>query len=244
MHEKLRNIKILLIIPAYNEEKNLPDLLQRIEEYTSWLDLIVINDGSKDNTIDVLRDFNIEFIDLSVNLGIGGAVQAGYRYAEKNGYDIAIQFDGDGQHPHQDIVSLVEEILNGSDMVIGSRYIEKEGFQSTILRRLGIRCLSFLIKILTGKSISDPTSGFRACNRNIIKYFAEYYPQDYPEPETIVQLMRSKWTINEIPVRMVTRQKGVSSINLLKSIYYMFKVTLSIIIGVTDGKGGGLKKYG
>lgn len=244
MHEKLSKVKILLIIPAFNEEKNLPALLRMLEGYTSWLDLIVINDGSKDNTKNVLKDIGMEFIDLSVNLGIGGAVQTGYRYAEKNGYDIAIQFDGDGQHPHQYIERLVEEVLNGSDMVIGSRYIDKEGFQSTVLRRLGICFLSFLIKIFTGKKISDPTSGFRACNRKIIKYFAGFYPQDYPEPETIVHLMRSKYTISEIPVRMNPRQKGISSINLLRSIYYIYKVTLAIIIGVTDKKGGKLHKYG
>ena len=172
------------------------------------------------------------------NLGIGGAVQTGYMYAFQNNYDIAIQFDGDGQHDAKYISDLIDAISKGNDMVIGSRFIEKtEGFKSSFMRRQGIQVLSTLIKICTGKKITDPTSGFRAANRKVIEYFMREYPVDYPEPDTIVKLLKKGYKVKEIPVLMKERKNGKSSITPLKSIYYMIKVCLSIIMASLSSKG-------
>ena len=166
-----------------------------------------------------------------MNLGIGGGVQTGYLYAFRNGYDIAVQFDGDGQHNaeylHEMAKKLEQEEL---DMVIGSRYITKEGFQSSGLRRVGIRYFTFLIKLVTGKKITDPTSGMRMVNRRTLALFAEEYPKDYPEPESVTTLLKRGMKVKEIPVVMNERNSGVSSISMKKSVYYMVKVTLAILI--------------
>lgn len=225
-------MKILLIIPAYNEENTIQTLLKEILSLNiKGLEPLVINDCSIDNTSYLARQAGAKVIDLPCNLGIGGAVQTGYKYALKNGYDIAIQVDGDGQHDPKYIPQLIEPLLKEeADMVIGSRYIEKVGFQSTFLRRLGISYFCKLIKLLTKTKVTDPTSGFRACNQKVIKLLAENYPKDYPEPESIVYLNRFDCKIAEIPVVMKPRTGGVSSINLNRSIYYMFKVSLAIII--------------
>lgn len=228
-------MKVLVIIPAYNEEKNIIGTVKSLEcinEYFT-LDYIVINDGSKDNTASVCIKNNIKFINLVNNLGIGGAVQTGYKYAYLNDYDVAIQFDGDGQHDASFIINLVDEINKGYDLVVGSRFIKKtDGFNSTFLRRLGIKFLSLLIKICTGKKIYDPTSGFRACNKRIIYDFAFDYPLDYPEPDTIVSVIKRGYKVNEISVRMHERKEGKSSlnINIFEPIYYMIKVSVAIII--------------
>ncbi len=225
-------MKVLIIIPAYNEEKNINNTVNQIISLNNPdIDYIVINDGSTDNTLQVLIDNNYNFINLPANLGIGGAVQTGYKYAMRNNYDIAIQFDGDGQHNAEYISQLITEIENGNDLVIGSRFIKKEdGFKSTRVRRFGIVILSSLIKICTGKKITDPTSGFRACNKKVISLFCEDYPNDYPEPDTIVMIIKKKLKVKEIPAKMNERKEGKSSINVLKSIYYMIKVAFSIII--------------
>ena len=224
--------KTLVIIPAYNEEGNIGKLLESLLKITDIsFDIVVINDCSKDNTSSICKSYGVHVIDLPCNLGIGGAVQTGYKFALKNGYDIAIQVDGDGQHPPEYIRHIIQPILNGeADLVIGSRYLLEEGFKSTFVRRLGIQFFSKLIKLLTKQTVSDPTSGFRACNKKVIKLFASSYPKDYPEPETIVILKRNNLAVSEIPVVMKEREKGVSSINLTRSVYYMFKVSLAIII--------------
>lgn len=220
--------RVLIIIPAYNEEKNLQQLFDKLKKLK--YDILVVNDFSKDDTSKICKENGISVIDLPVNLGIGGGVQTGYKYAYYNKYDIAIQVDGDGQHDPKYIENLVSNIENGSDFCIGSRFIDKKGFQSTLIRRIGIGYFTKLIKILTGFNITDPTSGFRACNREILKYFVEYYPQDYPEPETLVLLNVKKFKITEIPVIMNERKGGKSSITPFKSIYYMIKVTIAILI--------------
>ena len=177
------------------------------------------------------RKNNYNVIPLINNLGIGGAVQTGYKYALENDYDVAIQFDGDGQHDENYIDCLLKEIEKGNDFVIGSRFVGNESeFKSSIFRRIGIRILSLAIKICTGKKIYDPTSGFRAANRSIIKLFADHYPLEYPEPESIVELIRKKYKIVEIPVKMHEREFGTSSIKPLKSVYYMFSVLIAILI--------------
>lgn len=222
--------KILIILPAFNEEKNLKLIIQAIINANNNYDIIVINDCSKDNTSNLCRELGINVIDLPVNLGIGGAVQTGYKYAYNNGYDIAVQVDGDGQHNADNIQDLIYQINNNYDFCIGSRYINNEGFQSTLMRRIGIVYFSKLIKTVTGFVVTDPTSGFRACNKEVIKFFCNYYPQDYPEPETLVLLKKKQYRICEVPVIMNQRKEGKSSIFGLKSIYYMIKVTIAILI--------------
>jgi glycosyltransferase involved in cell wall biosynthesis len=225
-------LKILIIIPAYNEEGNIGDLLREFKKISSYsFEILVVNDCSKDRTSEISRTFGVNVIDLPCNLGIGGAVQTGYKYALINNFDVAIQVDGDGQHPPEYINNILSPIINGeADMVIGSRYLQKKGFQSTYLRRLGISYFTKLIKLLIGQNITDPTSGYRACNKKVINLFANTYPKDYPEPETIVFLARNKLKIIEVPVLMRERGSGMSSINLAKSVYYMFKVSLAIMI--------------
>ena len=237
-------MKTLIIIPAYNEELNIENTINKLKKYNkssnSPVDYIIINDGSTDKTKEICKKNNFNVINLIHNLGIGGAVQTGYKYALENNYDIAIQFDGDGQHDEKYIKDLVEEIEKGSNFVIGSRFIGNlSKFKSSGTRRLGIKILSLLIKICTGKKIYDPTSGFRAADRNVIKLFANHYPTEYPEPESTTLLIKKGLKVEEIPVEMHQREFGESSIKPLKSIYYMFSVCLSIII--TSINNGGKK---
>jgi hypothetical protein len=195
------------------------------------MDYLVVNDCSIDKTVEILKEYNANYVDLPVNLGIGGGVQTGYLYAYKNGYDIAIQMDGDGQHDAKFLKALIKPIQDGqADVVIGSRYILKEGFQSSFMRRVGIKGLSILIKLTTGINVNDVTSGFRAINKDMIALFAHEYAQDYPEPEAIVMAVCHGAKVVEVPVRMNERAGGKSSISGLKSIYYMVKVSLSIML--------------
>ena len=223
---------ISIIMAAYNAENTIEKAVMSViaQTYTQF-ELIIINDCSKDKTKEICEKNQFHFINLSVNLGIGGAVQTGYMYALENHYDVAVQVDGDGQHDAaflNEMAMFMEE--NQADMVIGSRFIEKKGFQSSGLRRMGIKFFTGLIKVLTGKTITDPTSGLRMVDREIIKIFAENYPKDYPEPETVVSVIRKNMKVKEIPVVMKERQGGVSSISPRKSVYYMIKVSLAIII--------------
>lgn len=223
--------KVLVIIPAFDEEDNIADTVARVKQYAPFADYVVINDFSHDNTLKVCKKNGINVINLPINLGIGGAVQTGYKYAYENGYQYAVQVDGDGQHDPKDIERLLKAIKEQkADMVIGSRFIEKEGFQSYAIRRMGIRYFSILIKLLTGKKITDPTSGLRMVNRKVIHKFADDYPRDYPEPETTVSVIKEKRKIAEIPVIMHERQSGRSSISIKAGIYYMIKVTIAIIV--------------
>lgn len=230
--------KILLIIPAYNESENILRVYEKIKRYNNShnnikLDYIVINDGSTDNTLDICEANNMNVIDLITNLGIGGAVQTGYRYAYQKKYDIAIQFDGDGQHDLNYIVNICEPLIKDNvDICIGSRYLDSTSskFKSTFMRRFGKDIISIIIKIFTRKKITDPTSGFRAANKNIIKLFALDYPTDYPEPESIVNAIKEGYNVEEVAVSMNERICGKSSINIFKSIHYMIKVSISIII--------------
>lgn len=197
-------------------------------------DVTVVNDGSRDNTRKLCEENNIPLLNLPYNLGIGGAVQTGHKYAYLKGYDIDIQFDGDGQHNATYLPLLVREIENGNDLVIGSRFVQKSSeesdFKSTKLRRVGIRWLSFWIRLFSGKRITDPTSGFRASGKKAIRLFSEDYPSDYPEPESIVEAAKKSLKIEEVPVKMKERTEGSSSIGGLGSLYYMIKVSLEIAI--------------
>lgn len=224
-------MKKLVIIPAYNEQDSILHAVRDVEENAKGFDYIIINDCSTDQTLRVCRKHNLKVLDLPVNLGIGGAVQTGYLYAYYNDYDLAVQFDGDGQHDagYLEYMARVLE-KEDQDMVIGSRFIEKEGFQSSGVRRIGIRFFTGLIRVLFGQRVTDATSGMRMCNRKVMELFIKEYPRDYPEPETVSRLLRHKYRVKEIPVRMREREAGVSSISLGKSAYYMVKVTLAILI--------------
>lgn len=229
--EEKKKAKVLVIIPAYNESENIEKVVSHMMQQAPQYDYLVVNDGSTDTTLKICEKQDYEYLDLPINLGIGGAVQAGYVYADKNRYDIAVQMDGDGQHDIAYLEKVLEPILNGeADITIGSRFLEKEGFQSSQTRRIGINILSFLIKLTTGKRIMDVTSGFRAVNRKFIKIYAKDYPTDYPEPEAIVMAVMHRGKIQEVPVQMKAREGGTSSITFRKSIYYMIKVTLAILI--------------
>ena len=224
-------MKILVIIPAYNEQDSIINVIKKLKKDFPRADYVVINDCSKDNTLSVLKENNTSFVNLPINLGIGGGVQTGYKYALENGYDIAIQIDGDGQHDTAYLDKVIAPIEEGvADIAIGSRFIDKEGFQSSGMRRAGIKFLSALIKICCGTKVRDVTSGFRAVNRKYIKMYAYDYPTDYPEPEAIVQASVDGARIAEVPVIMKERETGQSSIYAWKSIYYMIKVSLAIII--------------
>lgn len=231
--ENTNKMKILLIIPAYNEEENILNTCKMIENYSEKYDYIVINDGSKDNTEKILTQNNINHIQLVKNLGIGGAVQTGYKYAYEHNYDIAVQFDGDGQHDISYVKTICEPVASGkADMCIGTRYLNQETseFKSTFMRRFGKNIISSVIRMCCKKSITDPTSGFRAVNREIIEIFSQNYPTEYPEPDSTVNILLNGYTVEELPVNMRERQNGKSSINVWKSADYMIKVTLSIII--------------
>ena len=224
-------MKKLIIIPAYNEQESIKKTVEDIIKNAPEFDYIVINDCSTDRTKEICETEKFNVVHLPVNLGIGGAVQTGYLYAARNGYDIAVQVDGDGQHDPKFLSKMAEFIeAEHADMVIGSRFINKEGFQSSGARRVGIKYFTMLIKLLTGAKITDPTSGLRMVNREIIEFFAEEYPKDYPEPESVVAILRRKKKVLELPVIMRERSGGVSSISMKKSMYYMIKVSLAILI--------------
>ncbi len=224
-------MKKIVIIPAYNEEGGIVKTVTDVMENAKDFDYVVINDCSKDNTLEICNEHNFNVVNLPVNMGIGGGVQTGYMYAYRNGYDIAVQFDGDGQHNASYLDNMSKKLIEDNlDMVIGSRYIKKEGFQSSGMRRMGIKYFTGLIKLLTGKKITDPTSGMRMINRKIMKQFSEEYPKDYPEPESVVTILKEGAKVEEIPVKMNAREEGVSSISPSKSIYYMVKVSIAVLI--------------
>lgn len=232
--------KILIIVPAYNEEEviqgTLKKLLRSKQQNTDFtIDICVVNDGSSDHTAKLVTEMNqVILLNLPYNLGIGGAMQTGYKYAYENNYDIAVQFDADGQHNPEDLDTIIQPLLNTPanhcDMIVGSRFVEKTDYKGAIARRIGIYYFSKLLYVLTKERYTDPTSGFRAINKRIIKEFAQHYPKDYPEPEVLIYLFRRGYQIEERSVNMTSRQGGVSSITPIKSIYYMLKVTLSILM--------------
>jgi glycosyltransferase involved in cell wall biosynthesis len=223
--------KILVIVPAFNECGNIGRTVEEIRKTVHGVDVLVIDDGSADGTADEAREAGGLVISLPFNLGIGAAVQTGFKYAQEYQYDIAVQIDGDGQHDPAFLDKLIEPLRHDeADMAIGSRFLEGRGFQSTFGRRVGINFFVHLINVLTGAKISDPTSGFRAYNKKIIALFSEYYPHDFPEPEAIVVAQQMGMRIIELPVVMRAREAGNSSIRYFKTLYYMLKVTLAIVL--------------
>jgi glycosyltransferase involved in cell wall biosynthesis len=231
MQKQQTQAKVLVIVPAYNEQDNLPQLVAKLRQVEPKVDILVINDRSLDGTAQICIELGVNTIHLPCNLGIGGAVQTGYKYAHLHEYEYAVQVDGDGQHDPEYISSILRPLLEQqADLAIGSRYINKEGFQSSTLRRVGIRYFSLLINLLIQQKVTDPTSGFRACNAKVIDLFSRFYPADYPEPESIVFIKRNGYRIVEVPVVMQERLGGTSSIKSFRTLYYMIKVSLAILI--------------
>lgn len=224
-------MKIMTVIPAYNEEKNIFRVVKSVKTYHPEVDVVVVNDGSSDNTYSEAKRAGAYVIDLPQNLGIGGAVQTGYLYAYRNDYDAVIQIDGDGQHNPKDLKRLIEVLeKDEADMAIGSRFVKETEYKSSIMRKIGINFFSKFVSLVCGESFYDTTSGYRAVNKRVIELFSRYYPKDYPEVETIVYAAKRGVRIREISVDMEKRQGGRSSITPIKSVYYMIKVTLSIIL--------------
>lgn len=229
--------KVLLIIPAYNEEESILNVVNKIYNYNkennTKYDIVVINDGSKDSTEKILCENNINHIKLINNLGIGGAVQTGYKYALENDYDIAVQFDGDGQHDIRYVRDVIKPITdNDANMVIGSRFIDKSTskFKSSKARQMGIKMISFFIKLVTSKKIYDTTSGFRAVDKELIKKFSNSYPVEYPEPVSTTEILKMGYKVKEVAVSMNERENGISSIRMWKNCYYMINVILYILV--------------
>lgn len=224
-------VKCLIIIPAYNEADSIERVIDNLAVNYPQYDYIIVNDGSTDTTKKICIKNGYHVLNLPINMGIGGAVQTGYRYAIDNGYDIAVQIDGDGQHDIAFLESMIKYMEEeNADCVIGSRFVKKEGFQSSGLRRAGIQFLSILGFVLTGVRVRDITSGYRLVNRKFIQIFAQDYPADYPEPEAMVIAAVHGGKIREYPVVMKERETGTSSITLKRSVYYMIKVTLAMLI--------------
>jgi glycosyltransferase involved in cell wall biosynthesis len=226
--------RVLIVIPCYNEEASLPMVLDELRQTKLpggyQLEVLVINDCSKDNTSAVAKKHNATVIDLPVNLGIGGAVQTGILYARDNNFSLAIQLDGDGQHPPKELEKMIRfHLETEANVVIGSRFLEKEGFQSSFVRRMGIKYFHWLNRLFTGLHIYDSTSGFRLFDRAAIEVAAARYPDEYPEPESLISFSKAGLKIMEVPVIMSHRLGGQSSIRHFGSLYYTVKVSLAML---------------
>lgn len=223
--------RVLLIIPAHNEAANLAQVIDEARASLSAAGIVVVNDGSTDATADIALEKGVELLTLPFNLGIGGAMQTGYRFARNGGYDIAVQVDGDGQHDAGQVPQLIEPLLSGKcDMAVGSRYLQKNSYSGPAARRLGTAMFSRILSLILRQRLTDATSGFRAVNRDIIGLFASDYPRDYPEVEALLLVHMAHRRICEIPVTMRPREGGRSSINAFRSVYYMVKVLLALMV--------------
>jgi glycosyltransferase involved in cell wall biosynthesis len=231
---------ILVIIPAYNEEDSLSSVIDSVRVNAPFADIVVVNDGSIDATPSIARAKGVMLLDLPYNLGIGGAVQTGYKFAEEQGYDVTVQVDGDGQHPAEAIPELVRRLqARQADMVVGSRFVSgRSDYRVPFTRLVGIKILAGVISLLSRQPITDPTSGFRAANRDVIRLLARMYPRDYPEPEAIVLLRKEGYSIAEVAVEMNPRVGGTSSITLLDGLFYIVKVLLAVAIDVVKPPAG------
>jgi glycosyltransferase involved in cell wall biosynthesis len=233
VNAKLFGMKRIAIVPAFNEAGNVGRVIAEIRAFDPGLDVVVVDDGSVDRTAAVAEDAGAHVLRLPFNLGIGGAVQTGFRYAFEHGYDLAVRVDGDGQHDPSQLGSLLDPVLAGeADIVVGSRFAGKDGYRSSRSRRAGIRLLAWVVSVLVHQRVTDTTSGFQALNRDGIRLFAADYPHDYPEAEATVMVIKHRLRLAEVPVSMRERGAGRSSIGALSSIYYMVKVLLAIFVGV------------
>lgn len=228
---------MLFIVPAYNEASNIPSVVRDIRSHVKEADIVVVNDGSTDDTEKAAVEAGVTVLSIPFNVGIGGAVQTGFRYASENGYDLAVQCDGDGQHMASEAQAIIGPVLRKeADVTIGSRFLENMGYKIPLARKMGIRYFSVLNSLIIGQKVTDNTSGFRAFNRRTLAFLAEHYPQDYPEPEAVVILKKHGFRLLEVPVRMQERQHGSSSIGVIRAVYYMIKVTLAILIDLLKKK--------
>jgi len=224
-------MRLLSIIPCHNEGASIAEVVREVFACRTGMDVLVIDDGSTDDSVDIAMAAGARVVSLPYNMGIGSATQLGYRYANENGYDAAVQIDGDGQHDPAELHKILGPIESGkADLVVGSRFIEKEGFQSTAVRRVGISLFAKVLSWLTGERVTDPTSGFRAAGRRTIKLFAAEYPEDYPGVESIYLSHLAGLKVSEVPVLMRSRSGGRSSITPLRSVYYVIKVTLVLLV--------------
>ena len=222
--------KCLVIVPVFNEGESVGKVVQRLRRALPEVDVVVVDDGSTDNTTRQVPP-GTPVVSLPFNLGIGGAMQTGYRYASLYGYDVAIQVDGDGQHRPSEVRRLLDYVLEGkADLVVGSRFLEPTRYRQTVVRKLGARMLQRLIRLLSGLPMTDCTSGFRAANKHVIRAFAHWYPEDYPEPEVVLLLHRAGYSICEVPVKMRHRRTGRSSISLTRGVFYMMKVSVCLLL--------------
>lgn len=228
---RLPLLKRVAIVPAFNEERNVGRLIDELAALDPGLDVVVISDGSTDRTADVAASRNAFVIRLPFNLGIGGAVQTGFRYAWEEGYELAVRLDGDGQHDPAEVPALVAPVVAGeADLAVGSRFVGSGGYRSSAARRIGIRILARVVSAIAGQRLTDTTSGFQACNRLAIGVYASDLPHDYPEVEGMVMAIKHQVRVVEVPVTMREREHGRSSIGALASVYYMIKVLLALFV--------------
>jgi len=231
--ERLATRRRLAIVPALNEEASVGAVIDEIYRFDPGFEVVVVDDGSSDRTAAVASEHGAHVLKLPFNLGIGGAMQTGYRYAWENGFDVAVQVDGDGQHDPRELPAILEPLLEGRvDMVVGSRFAGQRSYRVPVLRRLAIRFFARTISLLVRQRVTDTTSGFRAVNRRGIALFARDYPHDYPEVEATVMVVRHRLRLCEVPVSMRERRAGRSSIGALSSVYYMVKVLLALFVGM------------
>jgi glycosyltransferase involved in cell wall biosynthesis len=225
-------VKRIAIIPAFNEEDAIGGVVDELFAFDAGVDVLVVNDASQDATAERARRHGARVITLPFNLGIGGAVQTGFRYAAQEGYELAIRVDGDGQHDPAELGPLLDAVISErADLCVGSRFAGAEGYRSSVTRRVGIRILARTVSLLTKQRLTDTTSGFQVLNRKAIVLFAADYPHDYPEVEAAVMAHKHRLRLAEEPVRMRERAAGRSSIRGLRTVYYMAKVMLAIVIG-------------
>jgi len=226
-------LRRIAIVPAYNEERNIGRVLDELRAFDAGLDVVVVSDGSVDRTVEVAREHGAYVVGLPFNLGIGGAVQTGFRFAHENGYDLVVRCDGDGQHDPSELPKVLEPVLAGdADIAVGSRFVEEAGYRSSATRRVGIRLLALVVSAIARQRVTDTTSGFQALNRKALDLFAADYPHDYPEVEGMVMTIKHRLRLVEVPVRMREREHGRSSITALRSIYYMVKVLVALFVGL------------
>jgi glycosyltransferase involved in cell wall biosynthesis len=231
--EQLGDFERIAIVPALNEEVTVGRVIDEIWDFDPGFDIVVVDDGSTDRTAGVAADRGAHVLRLPFNLGIGGAMQTGFRFAFEHGYDIAVQIDGDGQHDPRQLPKILEPVLSGAaDLCVGSRFTGDGAYRSSFARRVGIKIFAQVVSAVVRQKVTDTTSGFRAVNRKGIALFAADYPHDYPEVEATVMLVKHKLRLQEVPVAMRERTGGASSITAVRSIYYMTKVLLAIFVGL------------
>ncbi len=233
MSAELQSLRRIAIVPAFNEERNIGGVLDELRAFDPGLVVVVVSDGSSDRTAAVAREHGAHVVQLPFNLGIGGAVQTGFKYAAEGGYELAVRCDGDGQHDPSQLGKVIAPVLAGEvDIAIGSRFVGEGGYQSSVTRRVGIRLLAWIVSAIARQRVTDTTSGFQALNRRALELFALDYPHDYPEVEGMVMTIRHQLRLCEVPVTMRERAHGRSSITALRSIYYMAKVLLALFVGL------------